>query len=52
VDVLATEANIAGWKKIPDENKRSIQAMINKVEKNKDSRVNIVEDGLILLLFR
>ena len=50
VDVLATEANIAGWKKllsdndIPEASKRSIEAMIGKMEANKGKLVNIADD--------
>ncbi|HNU87249.1 MAG TPA: S41 family peptidase [Ferruginibacter sp.] len=50
VDVLATEDNIAGWKKIlgeediPEESKKSIRAMIEKMENNKGRLVNIADD--------
>lgn len=52
VDVLATEANIAGWKKvlsdpdIPDDNKKSISRMIETMENNKGKLVNIVDDEI------
>lgn len=52
VDVLATEANIAGWKKIlsdpdvPDDNKKSISRMIAIMENNKGKLVNIADDEI------
>lgn len=50
VDVLSTDANIVGWKKIledaniPDQTRASIRVMIQKMEANKDKLVNIVDD--------
>ena len=50
VDVLSTDANIAGWKKtlgdedIPEDNKRGISRMITVMENNKGRLVNIVDD--------
>lgn len=52
VDVLATEDNITGWKKIlndediPEDSKRSIRAMIEKMENNKGRLVNISDDEI------
>lgn len=50
VDVLATEKNIEGWKKIlqdedlPAENKTAIQGMIADMEQHKGKLVNIASD--------
>lgn len=50
VDVLSTEANIAGWKKIledddiPEQTRKSIISMIGKMEFEKGKLVNIVGD--------
>jgi len=52
LDVLSTDVNIAGWKKllddenIPEESKRSITVMIQKMESNKGKLVNIVDDEI------
>lgn len=52
VDVLATEANINGWKEIlndkdlPEENKNTIKGMISSMEANKGGWVNIADDGI------
>lgn len=52
VDVLATEANIDGWKKILDdpdlsaENKQAILDIIKKMEANKDRLVSLGNDGI------
>jgi hypothetical protein len=52
VDVLSTDANIAGWKKIledqniPAETRASINEMIQKMEASKGKLVNIVDDNI------
>lgn len=52
VDVYSTDATIAGWKlilednDIPEANKESIRTMINKMEAGKGTLVNIVDDTI------
>ncbi len=52
VDVLSTDANINGWKKIledediPEQSKKSIREMIAKMEAGKGRLVNIAEDEI------
>lgn len=49
-DVLATEANIAAWKKIldrediPEKSKEAVRGMVQKMEMNKGKLVNIADD--------